>query len=158
MEGDNPFTVAEMLRIPGLGSNTVRNLLIGIDEFLREYANTFDGRPGPVEVAAMRLQREVERLTQAEWAIVEERMLNRPPTEYHTLAVRFDMSSARIRSRLVKAEESFAIALGPELRVIATELKADLGPSPSEGEVKKRIDGTGHPALQIAEPDRRWRE
>ena len=71
MEGDNRFTVAEIGRTPGVGPTTVRNLLIGIDEFLREYGDTFDGRPGPVEVAAMRLQRVVERLTQAGWAIIE---------------------------------------------------------------------------------------
>ena len=88
MEGDNRLTVAEMLRIPEVGPTTVRNLLVAIDEFLREYIETFEGHPGSAEVAAMRLQREVERLTQAGWTILEERMLKRPPTEYHTLAMR----------------------------------------------------------------------
>ena len=140
MEGDNPFTVAEMLRIRGLGPTTVRNLLVGVDEFLGEYIETFDQVPGPADVAAMRLVKEVQRLTPMEAVIVDERLLKYPPTEYHTLAVRFDMSSARIRSRLVKAEESFAIALGPELRVIADRLKADLEPSPNESDVGERID------------------
>ena len=140
MEGDNALTVAEMLRIPGLGSNTVRNLLIGIDEFLGEYIETFDQVPGPADVATMRLTKEVQRLTPTESVIVDERVLQHPPTEYHTLAMRFAMSSSRIRSRLVNTQDRFEIALGPELRVIAAGLLARLGPSPSEQEVKKRID------------------
>ena len=88
----------------------------------------------------MRLTKEVQRLTAAEWEIVEERILKRPPTEYHTLAVRFDMSSARVRSRLVNTQDRFEIALGPELRIIAGKLKAKLGPDPSERGARKGID------------------
>ena len=102
MEGDNALTVAEMQRIPEVGPTTVRNLLIGIDEFLDAYVETFEGRPGPAEVAAMRLAKEVQALTPTAAVIVDERMLKRPPTEYHALAMRLDMPSAQIRSRLVK--------------------------------------------------------
>ena len=50
MEGDNALTVAEMLRIPEVGPTTVRNLLVGIDEFLGEYIKTFGQVPGPADV------------------------------------------------------------------------------------------------------------
>ena len=140
MEGDNPFTVAEMLRIPGLGPTTIRNLLVGVDEFLGEYIETFDQVPGPGDVATMRLTKEVQRLTPMEAVIVDERVLQHPPTEFHTLAMRFAMSSSRIRSRLVNTQDRFEIALGPELRIIAGKLKAKLGPDPSERGVRKGID------------------
>ena len=70
----------------------------------------------------MRLTKDVQRLTPIEAVIVDERVLKRPPTEFHTLAMRFAMASSRIRSRLVKAQRRFEIALEPELRVIAAEL------------------------------------
>ena len=140
MEGDNPFTVAEMLRIRGLGPPTIRNLLLAIDEFLREYIETFDQVPGPADVATMRLTKEVQRLTPMEAVIVDERVLQHPPTEYHTLAMRFAMASSRIRSRLVNARDRFEIALGPELRVVAAALREGVGPSPNESDVNERID------------------
>ena len=100
MEGDNPFTVAEIAaHSPGVGPTTVRNLLIGIDEFLRRVRET----PSMSARDRWRLRRCVcsegggEAGAGGMGMIVEERMLNRPPTEYHTLAVRFDMSSARIQ-------------------------------------------------------------
>ena len=132
MGDDNAFTVAEMLRIPGLGPTTVRNLLLAIDEFLREYIETFDRVPGPADVATMRLVKEVQRLTPMEAVIVDERLLKHPPTEFHTLAMRFAMASSRIRSRLVNARDRFEIALGPELRVVAAGLREGVGPSPNE--------------------------
>ena len=140
VDGDNRLTVAEMLHTPEVDRTTIRNLLIGIDEFLRDYADTFEGRPGPADVATMRLTKEVQRLTPIEAVIVDERVLMRPPVELHTLSVRFDVSISRIRSRLYNARHRFAIALGPEIRHIATEMKADLGPSPSESDVDERID------------------
>ena len=140
MEGDNPFTVAEMLRMPGLGPTTVRNLLIAIDDFLREYTETFDRVPGGVDVATMRLTKEVQRLPPMEAVIVDERVLQYPPTEYHTLAMRFAMAGSRIRSRLVNARDRFEIALGPELRVVAAALREGVGPSPNESDVNERID------------------
>lgn len=132
MEGDNQLTVNEMLGTPEVGTTTVRNLLIGIDAFLGEYIETFDGRPGPANVAAMRLAREVQRLTPTEAVIVDERMLGRPPTKYHTLPMRLDMSSSWIRLRLVEAHRRLQIALEPESQDIAQALTADLGPSPRE--------------------------
>ena len=63
-----------------------------------------------------------------------------PPTEYHGLAVRLDMSSSRIGSGLVEAKRRLKIALDPELHQMAAELKADLGPSPSERGLEERID------------------
>ena len=116
MKGDNRFTVAEMLRIRGLGPTTVRNLLVGVDELLGEYIETFDRVPGPADVAAMRLTKEVQRLTPMEAVIVDERVLQHPPTEFHTLAIRFAMAGSRIRSRQVNARDQFEIALGPELQ------------------------------------------
>ena len=88
----------------------------------------------------MRLAKEVQRLTPTEGMIVDARMLTHPPTEYHALAMRLDIPSARIRSRLINAQESFVIALGPELRMIADGLKADLEASPSGSDVRDRID------------------
>ena len=140
MEGDNRLTVAEMLRIPEVGPTTVRNLLVGVDEFLSEYIETFDQVPGPADVATMRLTKEVQRLTPMEAVIVDERVLQHPPTEYHTLAMRFAMASSRIRSRLVNARDRFEIALGPELRVVAAALREGVGPSPNESDVNERID------------------
>ena len=49
----------------------------------------------------------------------------------------------------------FEIALGPELRHIADRLKADLGPSPTEGEVERRIDELLEEAIPNAESVKR---
>lgn len=138
--GNNQLTVGEVLETPEVGPSTVQNMLIGVDVFLEEYIETFERRPGPADVAAMRLAKEVQRLTPMEAAVVDERMLKHPPTEFHTLAMRFDISSTRIQSRLVEARGKFEIALGAELSHIAVELKADLGPSPRESDVNERID------------------
>ena len=82
MEGSNALTVAEMRRTRGVGPTTVRNLLIAVDEFLRNYIETFEGRPGPADVAAWRLKQVVERLTPTKWAIVEQRTLRHPPGRF----------------------------------------------------------------------------
>ena len=54
--------------------------------------------------------------------------------------MRLDVSISRIQTRLYNARHRFAIALDPEIRHIATQMKADLGPSPSEADVNERID------------------
>ena len=139
-KGDDALTVAEMLRTPEVGPTTLANLLLAVDAFLGEYIAAFEERPGPVHVAAMRLAGEVRRLTSTEAVIVDERVLRRPPSEFHTLAVRLEMSSGRIRSRVVDARHRVTIALGPELRHVAAAVKSGLGPDPSESDVTERID------------------
>ena len=141
MEGTNALTVAEMGRTPEVGPTTVRNLLLGVDEFLRDYVETFEGRPEPADVAAWRLRRALERLTSTEWAIVEQRMLRRPPVEFYTMSVELGMSTARIRTRLTDAKWAIQIALAHERRSIAERLRSELGPCPAERDLKDRIDG-----------------
>ena len=135
MAGDDRRTVAEMLQTPQVGLTTVRDMLIGVDEFLREYIDTFETGPGPADIAAMRLLKEVRRLTPWEAQIVDQRMLKHPPTRFHPLAVHLDMPAGQIASRLAEAKRRFEIALEPELQHIAAELEADLGPSPCASEV-----------------------
>ena len=98
MEGDNAMTVAEILCTPRMGATTVQNLIVGIDEFLDEYIKMFDERPGPADVAAMRLTKQVQTLTPVEAVIIDERVLNCPPTELHTLSVRIDVSISRMQT------------------------------------------------------------
>ena len=139
MKRDDRRTMAEMLQTPQVGPTTVRDMLIGVNEFLREYIDTFETGPGPADVAAMRLEKEVRRLTSSEAQIVDQRMLKHPPTRFHPLAVHLDMPAGQIASRLAEAKGRFEIALEPELQHIATKLEADLGPSPCASEVCERI-------------------
>ena len=139
-EGRDGLTVAEMLLTPEVGDTAVRNLLVGIDDFLVEYIEAFQTKPGPTEVAAMRFERAVRGLTPTQWAAYEQRRLTDPPVEYHALAVRLDVSSGRIRARQIAAQEQLEVALGPELRIIADELKARLGATSDEWEVNERVD------------------
>ena len=139
-EGATGLTVAEMLLTPEVGDTAVRNLLVGIDDFLVAYIETFEGRPGPAEVAAMRLEHAVRGLTPTQWAAYEQRRLTHPPVEYHVLSVRLDMSSGRIRARQIAAQETIEVALGPELQIIADRLRAEFGPTSDEREVNDRVD------------------
>ena len=139
-EGRDGLTVAEMLRTREVGDTTVQHLLVGIDDFLVEYIEAFQTRPGPTEVAAMRLERAVRGLTPTQWAAYEQRRLTDPPVEYHVLSVRLDMSSGRIRARKIAAQEQLEVALGPELQIIADRLRAELGPTSDEREVNDRVD------------------
>ena len=140
MADDDALTVAEMLRAPEVCPTTLTNLLLAVDAFLGEYIAAFEERPGPADVAAMRLAREVRRLTATEAVIVDERELKRPPSEFHVLAVRLEMSSTRIRSRVVDARRRVTMALGPELGHVAAEVRSKLGPNPGESDVTGRID------------------
>ena len=49
MEGDNPLTAHEVLCIPYIGRRAIRDLLVAVDEFLSEYIESFEGRPGTCE-------------------------------------------------------------------------------------------------------------
>ena len=91
MDGDDALTVARMLSTPELGETTVRNLLLAMDEFLDQYIVAFEYPPGPVDIALMRLTREVRSLTSIEVAIVDERLLKDPPTPFHPLFVGLDL-------------------------------------------------------------------
>ena len=141
MVGANALTVSEMRCTRGVGPTTIRNLLLGVDEFLQNYVETFEGRPEPADVAAWRLKHALERLTPTEWAIVEQRMLRRPPVEFYTMSVELGMSTARIRTRLTDAKWAIQIALAHERRSIAERLRSELGPCPAERDLKDRIDG-----------------
>ena len=137
---EGAYTVEQLLRVRYLSPAVLRDLVLATEAFLAYYIKAFDEPPGPADVAAMRLRRAVERLTPTETAIVEERLLTDPPVEYLELVLRFKMTATRIRSRLREARRRIEVALGPELRIIAAELKERLGPSPSEGDVAERID------------------
>ena len=50
------------------------------------------------------------------------------------------MSATRIRSRLLEAQRRIEVALGPELHIIAAELKVRLGANPSKRDVEERVD------------------
>ena len=139
-EGASGLTVAEMLLTPEVGDTAVRNLLVGIDDFLAAYIATFQTKPGPAEVAAMRLERAVRGLTPTQWAAYEQRRLIDPPVEYHALSVRLDMSSGRIRARQIAAQEQLEVALEPELQIIADGLRAALGTTSDERDVSERVD------------------
>ena len=60
LEGDNPLTAHEVLCIPSIGSRAIRDLLFAVDAFLSEYIESFEGRPEPASVVAMRLRMQVE--------------------------------------------------------------------------------------------------
>ena len=57
------------------------------------------------------------------------------------------MSTTRIRYWLREAQRRIDAALGPELRIIAAELKERVNTSPDEGEVEQRIDAERIDAL-----------
>ena len=59
-EGNDPLTAHELLCVPNIGSRAIRELIFAVDEFLSEYVKSFEGRPEPASVAAMRLRMEVE--------------------------------------------------------------------------------------------------
>ena len=138
--GEGTYTVAQFLHVRHLSPAVLRDLLLASDEFLRNYITTFDDAPGPADVAAMRLRQAVQSLTPTETAIVEQRLFTAPPVAYHELTLRFHMSTTRIRSRLREAQRRIEVALGPELRIIAAELKERLDASPDEGDIEERID------------------
>ena len=73
------YTVEQLLRVPYLSPPMLRELLLAADAFLEDYIETFDERPGPADLAAMRLTRGVASLTPAEAAVVEHRFLTDPP-------------------------------------------------------------------------------
>ena len=110
MEGDNALTWHELLRNPDIGSRAIRELLFGIDAFLRDYIERFDARPEPAAVLAMRLQKEVNRLTPRECAIVEHRVLRRPPTTLAVVGAMFGVSRERIRHLQARAGRRMLMA------------------------------------------------
>ena len=140
MTGTDGLTTRELLSTPGVGPTTVRNLLVGVDEFLGEYIERFEDRPEPADVLAMRLEKEVRRLTPAEAIAIEHRMLRRPPTKFHIAAAMSGIPSHRIVDGQTRARDKFAIAFGIELECIATALKAELGPDTTQSEVTRRIE------------------
>ena len=138
--GEGAYTVEQFLRVRYLTPEVLRDLVLATDAFLAAYIATFDDVPGPADVAAMRLTRAVESLTSIEAAVVEQRLLTDPPVKYRELVLQLEMSTARIWSRLCEARRKIEVALGPELHIIAAEVKAGLEPSSSEGDVAERID------------------
>ena len=140
MIGANGLTTRELLGTPGVGPSTMRHLLVGVDEFLREYIERFDGRPRPVDVLVMRLEKAVARLTPAEAVATEHRLLRRPPTKYHIAAATSGIPSHRIVDGRATARDKLTIAFGTELESIAAALKVELGPDGAENEVGGRIE------------------
>ena len=138
--GRGAYTVEQLLRVRYLNPPVLRDLLLTTDAFLAHYIETFDERPGPADVLAMRLTRAVESLTPAEVAVVEQRLLTDPPVEYVHLVLQLKISQARVGSALKRAERKCAVALGLELQLIAAELREGFGAGPAEEEVDQRID------------------
>ena len=93
-------TVEQVLRVPYLSPPLLRELLLAADAFLQDYIETFDERPGPAELAAMRLTRAVESLTPAEAAVIEQRLLTDPPVEYLRLIGEPLLSNTSLSPRL----------------------------------------------------------
>ena len=141
MEGDNPLTVYEVVRIPNLNlKSTMGEALVATHAFLSEYIEAFDDRPWPAEVVAMRLQRQVERLTPRESTIIVHRVLRRPPTKLALLGAMFAVSPPRIRYVQARAEARIRIAFGNELPFIARSLTDEIGPNADVSTVSRRID------------------
>ena len=136
-----PQTVEQVLRVPYLSPPMLRDLLLAADAFLEDYIETFDERPGPADLAAMRLTRAVESLTPAEAAVIEQRLLTDPPVEYLRLILELKISQTGLGLALERAKHKCAVALGLELQLIAEELKDDLGADPTREDVGRRIEG-----------------
>ena len=126
-----------MLGTPEVGPTTVRDMLIGVDELLAQYLDTFGDRPEPADVAAMRLERAVKRLTPAQWTVIEGRTLANPPVSIRRLVMQLDISQTRVMSELRRAREKIEIALEPDIGAIAEGLKADTG---ANTDVMQRLD------------------
>ena len=140
MEGDNPLTVYEVVRIPNLNLKSMREALVATHAFLSEYIEAFDDRPWPGEVVAMRLQRQVERLTPRESTIIEHRVLRRPPTKLALLGAMLAVSPSRIRYVQARAAARIRIAFGNELPFIARSLTDEIGANADVSTVSRRID------------------
>ena len=112
-----------------------------MDEFLSEYIESFEGRPEPASVVAMRLRREVEKLTPREVLIVEHRVLSRPRRTLKEVAARVGVSCERIRQIQTRTEGRIRTAFGHELRFLAGTLKNELAPIAEDSAVQsRRID------------------
>ena len=134
-------TVEQLLRVPYLSPPLLCDLLLAADAFLADYIETSDERPGPADLAAMRLTRAVASLTPAEAAVIEQRHLTDPPVEYLRLILELKISQTRLGLALERAKHKCAVALGLELQLIAEALKEELGADPDREDVDRRIEG-----------------
>ena len=141
MEGDNPLTVYEVVRVPNFSLNSMREALVAAHTFLSEYIEAFDDRPSRADVVALRVRKQVERLTPRESTIIEHRVLRRPPPTLLVLGATFGVSPSRIRALQARAESRISIAFGSELPFIADALNEELRHGADEGAVNRRIDG-----------------
>ena len=140
MQGDNPLTVHALLRTPNVGGRAIRDLVLATDEFLGEYIERFEGTPTPAGVVAMRLAKQVERLTPRGCAIVEHRTLRQPPMTLALLGRVFTVSGTRVGHIQERAECRTKVAFGSELRGIAAAAKDDLGDMREARPVHRRLD------------------
>ena len=139
-EGNDPLTAHELLCVPNIGSRAIRDLLVAVDEFLSEYVESFEGRPEPASVVAMRLRMEVKKLTPREVLIVEHRVLSRPRRTLKEVAARVGVSCERIRQIQTRTERRIRTAFGHELGFLAGTLKNELAPIAEDSAVHRRID------------------
>ena len=140
MEDNDPLTAHEVLCMPYISSRAIRELLFAVDEFLSEYVKSFEGRPEPASVVAMRLRMEVEKLTPREVLIVEHRVLSRPRKTLKEIAAQVGVSCERIRQIQTRTERRIRTAFGHELRFLAGTLKNELAPIAEDSAVHRRID------------------
>ena len=128
------------MRAPNFNFNAMREAVVAAHAFLGEYIEAFESRPRPADVVAMRLRKQVDRLTRRESTIIEHRVLRRPPTTLVVLGAQFGVSPKRDQYLQARAEARISIAFGSELPFIAGALKEELRHTADEGAVNRRID------------------
>ena len=126
-EGNEALTARELLARAGppLDHRELRDILLALDECLSECVERGGARPAPATVLAVRVRREVERLTPREATIIEGRVLTRPPVTLAELGRRFAVSSSRVRYIEGRAQGRLDAAFGPELAFVAWALRKE---------------------------------
>ena len=139
LTGDRPLTVNESPRIPYVTAEGMRDMVLGLDEFLNAYMMRFDEVPAPANVATTRLERAVAPMSEVELATIEQRTLMSPPVASLALQMQLAMSNGRVRRMCKGAGLDTEVALGAERDLVGAHMREALGPSPSEADTEGRI-------------------
>ena len=142
-EGDEALTAGELLAMngPPHDRRELRDIVLALEQCLSECVERGGGRPAPATVVAVRVRREVERLTAREAAIIEGRTLIQPPVTRAELGRRFAISDSRVRHIEIRAQERLEAALGTELGFVAWTLRKALRATVHDKDaVRRRID------------------